>query len=147
MLLVSSVCCGFDQVLAYHCKVSITPDASQKRAYKKSSTTVDTSLFSSHTILQYSELTSLVHHSLHWHMGHTLQLVIDDQLRNKLDETKHVDCLSEGSDDERIPSSMSLVHDYCQLGNRNPGTKSIREYPVYPAKRGMAPYETSRNAS
>lgn len=60
--------------------------------------------------MQHSKLTGLVHHSLHWHMGHTLQLVIDDQLRNKLDETKHVDSLSEGSDDERVPSSMSLVH-------------------------------------
>ena len=43
-------------------------------------------------------------------MSHTLQLVVDDQLRNKLDETKHVDSLSEGSDDERVPSSVSLVH-------------------------------------
>jgi hypothetical protein len=49
-----------------------------EKAYKKSSTTVDTSLFSNHIAIQQGRLTGLVHHSLHWHMSHTLQLVVDD---------------------------------------------------------------------
>jgi hypothetical protein len=56
------------------------------------------------------ELTGLVHHGLHGHMSNTLQLVIDNQLGYKLDETKHVDSLSKGGNDERVPSSVSLVH-------------------------------------
>lgn len=40
------------------------------------------------------------------HVGHTLQLVVDDQLGNELDKTKHVDSLSEGGYDERIPTSV-----------------------------------------
>jgi hypothetical protein len=45
-------------------------------------------------------------------MSDTFQLVIDNQLGYKLDETKHVDSLSKGSNDERVPSSMSLVHHF-----------------------------------
>ena len=45
-------------------------------------------------------------------MSDTLQLVIDNQLGNELDETKHVNSLSKGGDDERVPSSVSFVHDY-----------------------------------
>jgi hypothetical protein len=56
-------------------------------------------------------LTGLVHHRLHRHVSDTLQLVIDDQLGYELDETKHVNRLSESSDDERVPSSVSLIHD------------------------------------
>lgn len=40
------------------------------------------------------------------HVRNTLQFVIDDELRDELDESKHVDCLSEGGDDERVPASV-----------------------------------------
>jgi hypothetical protein len=76
-------------------------------------------------------------------MSDTLQLVVDDQLRNKLDESKHVNSLCEGSDDERIPSSMGLVHYYSSVSDspeiQRGGEKDVQEYPVYPARRGIAP--------
>lgn len=42
-------------------------------------------------------------------MGHALELIVDDQLRNELDETKHVDSLGEGRNNERIPSSVRPI--------------------------------------
>jgi hypothetical protein len=99
---------GHCQILAYHCEVSYIPDRAGKVTYKKSSTTVDTAAVS----ISYeatSRLTGLVHHSLHWHVSDTLELVVDDQLRDKLDETEHVDSLSQRGDDKRIPSSVGLV--------------------------------------
>ena len=72
-------------------------------------------------------------------MSDTLQLVIDDQLRNKLDETKHVNSLSKGGDDERVPSSVSFVHDYMSVPIVNFERGDVREYTVYPAKTGIAP--------
>ena len=39
-------------------------------------------------------------------MGNTFELVVDDELRYKLDKAKHVDCLSKSSDDEGIPTTM-----------------------------------------
>lgn len=85
---------------------------SRDSTYKKSSTTVDTT----HNIQPLpcethapEKLTGLVHHCLHWHMSDTLELVVDDQLRHELDETKHVNGLSQGRDDERVPSSVGFV--------------------------------------
>lgn len=43
------------------------------------------------------------------HVGHALELIVDDQLRNELDETKHVDSLGEGRNNERIPSSVRPI--------------------------------------
>jgi hypothetical protein len=71
-------------------------------------------------------------------MSNTLQLVIDNQLGYELDETKHVDSLSEGGDDERVPSSVSLVHDYMSASTCE-SRGDVREYTVYPARTGMAP--------
>ena len=79
-------------------------------------------------------------------MSDTLQLVIDNQLRNELDETKHVNRLSKGGYDERVPSSVSFVHDYMSAqvhvsdreGQREK-RGDVREYTVYPAKTGIAP--------
>lgn len=71
-------------------------------------------------------------------MSNTLQFVIDNQLGYKLDETKHVDRLSEGGNDERVPSSMSLVHDYMSALTSS-SVRDVREYTVYPARTGMAP--------
>lgn len=42
-------------------------------------------------------------------MGHTLELIVDDQLRNELDETKHVDGLGKGRNNERVPSSVGPI--------------------------------------
>jgi hypothetical protein len=39
----------------------------------------------------------------------TLELVVDDQLRDELDEAEHVDGLSQSRDDERVPPSVSPV--------------------------------------
>lgn len=95
-------------VKAYHCEVSYISDRDVKVTHKKSSTTVDTTAVS----IPYeatSRLTGLVHHGLHWHVSDTLELVVDDQLGDKLNETEHVDSLSQRGNDERIPSSMGLV--------------------------------------
>lgn len=43
------------------------------------------------------------------HVGHTLELIVDDQLRNELDETKHVDGLGKGRNNERVPSSVGPI--------------------------------------
>lgn len=43
------------------------------------------------------------------HVRYTLELVIDDQLRDELDKTKHVDCLREGRHDERVPRAVRTV--------------------------------------
>jgi len=42
-------------------------------------------------------------------MRDTFQLIVDDQLRDELNEAEHVDCLSECCHDERIPSAMCPV--------------------------------------
>lgn len=43
-------------------------------------------------------------------MGYALELIVDDQLRNELNEAKHVNSLGKGRDDERIPSSVSPIN-------------------------------------
>lgn len=40
------------------------------------------------------------------HMSDTLELVVDDKLRDKLDKAEHVNRLRESGDDERVPSSV-----------------------------------------
>lgn len=49
--------------------------------------------------------------NLHRHVSDALELVVDDQLRDELDKSSHVDGLSRRRDDERIPAPMGLVQE------------------------------------
>lgn len=44
------------------------------------------------------------------HVSYALELIVDNQLRNELDEAKHVNGLGKGRDDERVPSSVSPIN-------------------------------------
>lgn len=82
-------------------------------------------------------------------MRNTLQLVVDDKLWDKLDKAKHVDGLSERRHDERIPAPVGPEIRVSCIGLwENEVAHSYRsEYTVYPARAGMAKYDTSLKAS